>query len=209
MKEIALTAYGFFCTILPALLLYGVLHSVYRSKGILESRFRPLMIFIFSVYVAGAFHFTGAGTIYHVRQYGLGAMTLNWNLVPFSSESIDIVAYLLNVVLFLPFGFLLPMLWPKQDRFWKILLAGAAFSLLIELSQLLNIRSSDIDDLLLNTLGAVIGFVLYRAYTAIIQRKQRIETGCRAEALLYFAVMFLGHFLLFNEFGFAKILYGF
>ncbi|MEA4914591.1 MAG: VanZ family protein [Christensenella sp.] len=209
MKEIVLIAYGFLSTILPALLCYGVLHSVYRAKGIREPQFHLLMILVLSVYVAGVFFFTGTGTVYDIRQYGLSAMATQANLSPFSDQSIDVVAYLLNVVLFLPLGFLLPLLWPKQDKLWKSLLAGVAFSLLIELSQLLNIRNSDIDDLLLNTIGAVVGFALYRGYAALTKREKRTETGFRAEALLYFLVMFLGHFLLFDEFGFAKILYGF
>jgi glycopeptide antibiotics resistance protein len=209
MKELALIAYGFLCTVLPALLLYCVLHSVYQAKGMREPRYRLVMILILSVYVAGVFYFTGTGTIYHIRQYGLDAVTMQTNLILFSAESIDVVAYLLNVVLFLPFGFLLPLLWPKLNRFWKILLSGAAFSLLIELSQLLNIRNSDIDDLLLNTLGAVAGFVLYRAFSAVTKREEHIGSGFRAEAWLYFLAMFLGRFLLFHEFGFAKILYGF
>ena len=209
MKEFALIAYGFLCVMLPALLIFGILHRIYRTKGITEPRNRFVMILVLSVYVAGVFYFTGSGTVYDIRQYGLSAMALELNLIPFSAGPIDSVGYMLNVVLFLPLGFLLPLLWPKQDRFWKILLAGVAFSLLIELSQLLNIRNSDIDDLLLNTLGAVIGFALYRGYAALTKREKRMETGFRAEALLYFLAMFLGRFLLFHEFGFAKILYGF
>ena len=209
MKEFALTAYGFLCVMLPALLLYGILHRLYRAKGIAEPRDRFAMILVLSVYVAGVFYFTGSGTVYDIRQYGLSAMALELNLIPFSAGPIDAVGYLLNVVLFVPLGFLLPLLWPKEDRFWKILLAGVSFSLLIELSQLLNLRSTDIDDLLLNTIGAVIGFALFRAYAAITKRSKQPEAGFRAEPLLYFAVMFLGRFLLFLEFGFAKILYGF
>lgn len=209
MKEMALIVYGFACAVLPALLLYFALHVVYQARGIREPRFRLLMILIFSVYVAGVFYVTGTGTIYNIHQYGLSAMVLETNLIPFSDKSIDAVGYLLNVVLLLPLGFLLPMLWPKQNKLWKILFSGAAVSLLIELSQLLNIRSSDIDDLLLNTLGAVIGFMLYRAFSWLIKREDRIETGFRVEAVLYIAVMFLGRFLLYYEIGFAKILYGF
>lgn len=209
MKEIALIAYGFLSAMLPALLLYGVLHSLYRKKGIAEPRNHLAMILVLSVYVAGVFYFTGAGTVYDIHQYGLSAMTLELNLIPFSAGPIDAAGYLLNVVLFVPLGFLLPLIWPRQHRFWRVLLAGIAFSLLIELSQLLNLRSTDIDDLLLNTIGAAIGFALYRAVAAITKRKAREETGFRAEPLLYFAVMFLGRFLLFHEFGFAKILYGF
>ena len=126
----------------------------------------------------------------------------------FPPKRFDQTAYLLNIVLFVPLGFLLPLLWEKQNGLFRILLAGASFSLLIELSQLLNIRNSDIDDLLLNTLGAIIGFALYRLFAAIARRNEP-QQGLRLEALLYFGAMFLGHFLLFDEFGFAKILYGF
>ena len=146
MKEFALTAYGFLCVMLPALLLYGILHRLYRAKGIAEPRNRFVMTLVLSLYVAGVFYFTGSGTVYDIRQYGLSAMALELNLIPFSAGPIDAVGYLLNVVLFVPLGFLLPLLWPKEDRFWKILLAGVAFSLLIELSQLINLRSTDIDD---------------------------------------------------------------
>ncbi|MDD4311142.1 MAG: VanZ family protein [Eubacteriales bacterium] len=209
MKDIAVIAYGFLCVMLPALGLYRVLHTVDQTKGIAEPRYRLVMILALSAYVAGVFYFTGAGTVYDIRQYGLGAMALRVNLIPFSAGPIDTTGYLLNVVLFLPLGFLLPLIWPEKDHIWDAFFAGLAFSLLIELSQLLNLRATDIDDLLLNTVGAEFGYALYRVYAAITQRKKRAKTGLRAEALLYFAVMFLGRFLLFNEFGFAKILYGF
>ncbi len=45
------------------------------------------------------------------------------------------------------------------DRFWKVLLAGAGLSFVIEMMQLLFPGSvSDIDDLILNTAGAAIGY---------------------------------------------------
>ncbi|MPN29900.1 hypothetical protein SDC9_177354 [bioreactor metagenome] len=90
-----------------------------------------------------------------------------------------------------------------------MLLFGVAFSLLIEASQLLNIRFTDIDDVLLNSLGAVLGLLLYRAFAALLKHNQPTEGAGRWEAILFVAVMFCGNFLLFNEFGAAKLLYGF
>ena len=42
----------------------------------------------------------------------------------------------LNTLLFVPFGYLLPLLWKRADRWWKVVLCGFALSLLIELTQL-------------------------------------------------------------------------
>lgn len=98
-------------------------------------------------------------------------------LVPFSASEFDVVSYLLNIVLFVPLGFLLPLIWERENNPWKILLAGVSFSLLIELSQLLNLRSTDIDDLLLNTLGAMIGFALMRLFALMTKRGKRASSA--------------------------------
>ena len=152
MKEIVLTLYGFFCVLIPAMATYGILHIRYRAKAAKEPRQHFLKVLALAVYIAGVFHVTGAGTVFHIRQYGLDAMVTEYNLIPFSHE-IDMVGYALNILLFVPLGFLLPLTWTNEDSLRKALLWGVSFSLLIELSQLLNIRSSDIDDLLLNTIA--------------------------------------------------------
>lgn len=74
-----------------------------------------------------------------------------------------------NVFLFVPFGFLLPLIWPKLDGLKQMILAGLLYSLSIELGQLAVslavgawIRMSDVDDVLLNVPGVLLGFALYR-----------------------------------------------
>lgn len=64
-----------------------------------------------------------------------------------------------NIVMFLPIGFCLPLLWRVKAR-WGVL-AGALISLFIELSQLRLARGTDVDDLILNTLGAFLGALLF------------------------------------------------
>ncbi len=66
-----------------------------------------------------------------------------------------------NIILFLPIGFCLPLLWEKMPM-KKVLLIGFSCSLLIELCQMPVARGTDIDDLWLNTLGTAAGFGLYR-----------------------------------------------
>jgi len=66
-----------------------------------------------------------------------------------------------NLALFIPFGLFLPMLYPKADVFWKVTLAGLCFSFLIEIWQLFLPRASDIDDLILNVSGTIVGYLLF------------------------------------------------
>ena len=94
---------------------------------------------------------------------------LRINLIPFvhildydkkREAAINIIG---NICMFIPTGIILPILYPRLDRFWKVLLAGAGLSFFIELLQLLLPGSvSDIDDLILNTAGAAIGYGIYR-----------------------------------------------
>ena len=91
------------------------------------------------------------------------ALPFRTNLIPFVRlPGFHSVAFAENVIgnaaLFLPSGIVLPLVYPQLDRFWKVLAAGAGLSLLIELLQLpFAARTTDVDDLILNTLGVVIG----------------------------------------------------
>ena len=61
--------------------------------------------------------------------------------------------------MFIPCGIVLPIVYKRLDTFWKVLAAGAGLSLAIELLQLpFSTRATDIDDLLLNTLGTAAGY---------------------------------------------------
>ena len=69
-----------------------------------------------------------------------------------------------NSIMFIPSGILLPIVYRQLDRFWKAASAGAFISLCIEILQLpFPSRASDIDDLILNTLGAAAGYGIYAA----------------------------------------------
>lgn len=62
-----------------------------------------------------------------------------------------------NIVMFMPAGFFTALLW-NGESLKKAALAGFFFSLTVELCQLPQARGTDIDDLWLNTLGAVLGY---------------------------------------------------
>jgi glycopeptide antibiotics resistance protein len=72
-----------------------------------------------------------------------------------------IINFLGNICIFMPIGFMIPLLWSKFNQFWKVALIGLGISLFIETTQLFQARSSDIDDLWLNTLGSLLGYGVY------------------------------------------------
>ena len=67
-----------------------------------------------------------------------------------------------NVLAFVPFGMILPMLTPKCRNFFHIVLLGFDFSLFVETIQLISkVGSFDVDDLILNTLGVLLGYLSF------------------------------------------------
>lgn len=66
-----------------------------------------------------------------------------------------------NVLIFTPLGFLPPLLWRRWRHWWAALLLSAGTSCLIEFLQLFVERSVDVDDVILNTLGGLVGYLLF------------------------------------------------
>lgn len=101
------------------------------------------------------------------------------NLVPLISlTSGDIKTSLLNILLFVPFGFLLPFF--TKINMTKVVIIGALLSISIELAQLLTgllakttFRVADINDLLFNITGAAIGYGLFMLFVKTRQRASK------------------------------------
>ena len=69
-----------------------------------------------------------------------------------------------NVAMFIPSGIILPVLYPRLRSFCRTAAAGAGISLCIELLQLPFFdRATDIDDLILNTAGCAVGYLICAA----------------------------------------------
>lgn len=76
-----------------------------------------------------------------------------------------------NVVAFIPFGFLLPYVLKRAGNFFVMLLNAFLFVLGIEVFQLFSAFGAfDVDDILLNCFGAVLGYMAYLAYETIKKR---------------------------------------
>lgn len=72
-----------------------------------------------------------------------------------------IINFVGNIVAFLPMGLLPPLIRSRPTRLWQVLVFSFGLSLFIESCQFVSGRRvADIDDLILNTLGGYLGFVL-------------------------------------------------
>ena len=68
-----------------------------------------------------------------------------------------------NLVMLLPLGAVLPCLFKRIDRFWKVVITVTVTVILIELAQLiLRVGVIDVDDLILNLSGAMIGYAILK-----------------------------------------------
>ncbi len=71
-----------------------------------------------------------------------------------------------NMGIFGPLGFLVSLLW-RKPRWWKAAIAGFFTSFFVEFVQLFIARSTDIDDVILNTAGALAGYWLFCLFRKI------------------------------------------
>ena len=85
-----------------------------------------------------------------------------------------------NIAAFVPLGFFLPCLWKRLRAFWRFILSTTAVVTMVELVQLFTLRGScDIDDLILNVLGSLIGFAGWTFISKKIHRAK--DSGKRKE----------------------------
>lgn len=86
----------------------------------------------------------------------------NWRkelvLLPFVPMLKNPIGNLRTLFSFLPFGFLWPLVWKSTAR--KTIIAGCWYSLSIELLQLFNWRTTNINDWILNVVGTILGYLL-------------------------------------------------
>lgn len=63
----------------------------------------------------------------------------------------------------MPLGFFLPLLFTKFMTFWRTTLVVMGSTLSVELLQYgLKVGSLDVDDIILNTVGGIIGYIVYK-----------------------------------------------
>ncbi|MGL4989887.1 MAG: VanZ family protein [Sarcina sp.] len=92
-----------------------------------------------------------------------------FNIIPFN-YGIE-MSGILNIIFFMPFGFLTCALWNRFRNLKSAIFMGMIFSLFIEISQMFTrYRASDINDIIMNTLGSVIGYFIYCIVSRIFKK---------------------------------------
>lgn len=80
-----------------------------------------------------------------------------------------------NIVMFLPWGFLIPYIWKEMRSFSCVLLASLGFTLMIECVQFITKRGLfELDDIVHNTIGGILGYGIFMIW---IKWKDRKEIG--------------------------------
>lgn len=114
---------------------------------------RTILYLIFSLYLCGVYVAAGLPHI--------------WNLTFRPRFNFTFFAYMftdhssmLNVLFFVPMGLLLPMIWKRFRAVYRTIPFGFGLSLTVEVLQIFTVRATDVNDLITNTLGTVIGYTL-------------------------------------------------
>jgi glycopeptide antibiotics resistance protein len=111
---------------------------------------------------------------------GTAAADRSLNLVPFRvfQETWDmpqpkkIAQTIANIVMFIPLGIMLPTAFRGMRYFWKTALSLTLFSLAIETAQYFTGRSADIDDLMLNASGGILGYLAFFIISKLVRKKR-------------------------------------
>ena len=146
-----------------------------------------MLYFVFATYLTAVYLFVGMPTLQFMR------FDLSLTLMPFLPMIADFKNTILNIILFIPLGIMLPFLWKKYNNLKTTLIFGFSMSLVIELLQILTYRATDINDLIANTLGAVVGYFVFRITSCVFPSLSKFAKRKNEIAVILlsvFAVMF-------------------
>ena len=170
--------------ILPAALLFAPAYLILNKAYFHNSR-KSFLYFLFSCYLSAVFVLVGMPNITYIRP------ELNLNLIPIIGMIDDWKNSILNILLFVPLGVILPILWDRFRIQKNTILFGFCTSLAIELLQILTFRATDVNDLITNTLGTYLGFL---CAGHLFQKRQITESDKFRDTGIVIAVVLLTMF---------------
>lgn len=171
--------------LIPAFLIFMIYMFFMTIKNKKYRGGQFLLVTSFAVYFLSMIHLVFFPIEINIGEYAnLTPWYKSINFIPLLT--IDVATFILNIIMLVPLGMYLPLLSSKFQSVKKAASMGLYISLSFEFTQLLmriifgNGRSTDINDLLANTLGAVIGFLLIRelskkSFVNTILHKLRLE----------------------------------
>ena len=144
----------------------------------------------FSLYLAAICFLVGFPNIAGMR------IVLSHNFIPLRGMLTDITNSYLNVLLFIPLGIFVPCLWPEYRSMMKTVGLGLMTSLGIEILQIFTFRATDINDVITNVAGTMIGYLIGKL---IINRFPQLNwLGCK-ERELYLLYVTVGVVMFFSQ----------
>ena len=143
--------------IIPIWCIYNKLY--FRSWKI------TILYMVFGFYLTAVLALVGFPNIMSLK------VELTVNIIPFVYMINDFSNACLNVLLFVPFGFFLPVLWKEFRNAKKVFIAGFAMTSFIETSQIFTGRATDIDDIITNIAGTLIGYFIAYRFTGGFTRR--------------------------------------
>lgn len=176
-------------TLIPMVPAFLALHFAYFREWK-----RTACALMLAIYFAGLYYVTGLPTV----QFTVFEPKLY--LLPFIGMLFDLRNSFLNIIAFLPLGFLVPIFCDKFRSFRAVLVLGLVCSLFLELAQMFTYRLSDINDLITNTLGAVLGYrmalrLLKNHSAPVLLMKDLVLSAAVTVVIMYFLRPFLGSWL--------------
>lgn len=140
------------------LTLFFILFFKYNNSSIP----RNISIILFSIYITSLLILVGFPTMYDIY------FSPNINLKLFLYK--NYTEYILNILLFMPFGVFIPLLSKSKINFIYTVFTGIIFSIFIELSQMFGFRATDINDIMTNTTGTVLGYFIFFILSKIFSK---------------------------------------
>lgn len=156
-----------------------------KGENLMKNKAKIIKVIIFCIFLLYLvllfkvilFKYHGFGIILdvlrHVNLSNLSFRITNSNFIPMKTifyylggnQSVGVAKNNLlgNIIAFGPLGFLLPIAIREMNKLKKIFVFSAAFSLILEVIQLITgLGQFDVDDIILNVLGSILGFIIYK-----------------------------------------------
>lgn len=199
MKMILLFILPLVLIIVPSVCYQKLLINLKNKK---KERIHLLWTYIMMVYLWMVFSVAGIGSIWDIvdnRGIIESIDRANINFIPFQSEGL--FTYGMNIIMFMPLGFLMPFIWKNYRKLLKIVLVASGLSIFIEFAQLPTNRVTDIDDLIMNVAGAIVGYIIWGVVGKYIFKKSaiyRTNAISNNEPVVYILLGCIFNFLFYN-----------
>lgn len=147
---LCVNTFAAFIGVIPFLIILQIFCRKYK----LPKR-HQLGLYLYALSICTIIMASGTPSLYEIEFYPA------LNLIPFYGISDNFLQYIQAFLIFVPFGLLLPTLWKQFQTTKAIIVCGFFFALLIELSQLFSFSTTDVNELIMSTLGTITGYFFF------------------------------------------------